>query len=59
MWRLNNMLLKNQSVSEEKSRRKAENFSRQMKWKNLPKFRHAEKAGLRGKFIATQAFIKK
>ena len=58
MWRLNYMLLKNQSVNEEKSRRKAENVSRQMKWKNHPNFRHAEMAALRGKFMATRAFIK-
>ena len=59
MWRLNYMLLKNQSVNEEKSRRKEENVLRQMKWKNPPKSRHAEKAALRGMFIATWAFIKK
>jgi len=53
------MLLKKQSVNDEKSRRKAENVSRQMKWKNPPKSRLAEKAALRGMFIATWAFIKK
>lgn len=59
IWRLNYMLLKKQSVNDEKSRRKAENVSRQMKWKNPPKSRLAEKAALRGMFIATWAFIKK
>ena len=59
IWRLNYMLLKKQSVNDEKSRRKAENVSRQMKWKNPPKSRRAEKAALRGMFIATWAFIKK
>ena len=57
LWRLNNMLLKSQWVKEE--------IKREIKYTNdnenttIQNLWDAAKAVLRGKFIATQAFLKK
>ena len=59
-WRLNNMLLNNQWVTEE-IKRKSKNTWRQMKTKThmIQYLWDAAKAVLRGKCIAIQAYLRK
>jgi len=60
-WRLNNVLLKNPWVKEEIKKEFEKNTSTQMIMKTQPlqNLWDATKTGLRGKFIAIQAFLKK
>ena len=55
MWRLNNMFLNNQQVTEE-IKREIKNFNENMTTQNLW---DTAKAVLRGKFIAIQSYLKK
>ena len=55
MWRLNNMFLNNQQVTEE-IKREIKNFNENMTTQNLW---DTAKAVLRGKFIAIQSYLNK
>ena len=60
MWRLNNMLLNNQRITEEiKEEIKKYLAANDNKDTTLQNLWDAAKAVLRGKFIATQAYLRK
>ena len=59
MWRLNNLLLNNQWVSEENQRGYQKNTQRQNANTMVQNLSDAVKVVLRGKFIAIQIYCKK
>ena len=59
MWRLNNTFLNNQQVTEEIKREIKKILETNDSEKTAQNLWNAAKAGLRGKFIAIQSYLKK